>query len=143
MRLSVAFYCPDAHILYDVRTLDHRGLGGGATSRLRLAHALARRGHVVTAYINCPRPGRLREVRYEHFSRARTIQSDVLVATTSGGAQDLGPLQSMTVSAPIKLLLVHGTAAPAGAPASAFSHLYAPSNFIRRTACQEWGWPRE
>ncbi len=42
-RYRVVIYCPDRHIVYDGRTPDEIGVGGGITARVRMARALARR----------------------------------------------------------------------------------------------------
>ena len=54
VKRRVAIFCPDRHILYDGRTPDEVGVGGGITARVRMARALARRGHEVHMIVNCP-----------------------------------------------------------------------------------------
>ena len=51
MRVVIA--CPDRHLVYDGRTLDETGVGGGVTVRVRAAAALVKRGVEVTLVCNC------------------------------------------------------------------------------------------
>ncbi len=138
-QLRVAVYSPDQHLAYDVRTLDRIGVGGGVTSRIRMAHALAARGHKVTAYVNCPGEADLDGVSYRHFSRANSLQADVLIATTSGGAFDLRPLQEVSTNGALRIMMAHGVRPPRGFQPESFDYIYAPSNFIRDTLVSAWG----
>ena len=47
--------------------------GGSETAFIQMAQALARRGHEVWAFNNCPRPGRHGEVAYHHFPEALDV----------------------------------------------------------------------
>ena len=135
----VDIYSPDRHLSYDVHTLDRIGVGGGVTSRIRMAHALAARGHEVTAYVNCPDEGELDGVSYRHFSRANSLHADILIATTSGGAFDLRPLQDVAANGALRIMMAHGVHPPRGFQPESFDYIYAPSNFIRDTLLNVWG----
>jgi glycosyltransferase involved in cell wall biosynthesis len=138
MKYKVSFYCPDRHIVYNLRTLEEKGVGGGVTVRIRMAHALARMGHDVSVYINCPRNETLEKVKYHHFSEAQNIETDILIASSSGGDLDLSSLKNMTVSAKLKILMVHGKAFPKNVDPMKFDYVYAVSNFMRRFTRDFW-----
>lgn len=138
MKYEVLFYCPDRHISYDIRTLEKAGIGGGATARVRIAHALARRGHRVTLYINCRREGTFAGVRYWHFSSFDGEAADVFIATTSGGEMDLKDLHPSEVHSRIKILMLHGVDLPKSVQTADFDFLYLLSNFVRKIAVENW-----
>jgi glycosyltransferase involved in cell wall biosynthesis len=48
-------------------------LGGSETAFIQMAQALARRGHEVWAFNNCPRPGRHGGVEYHHFPESLAV----------------------------------------------------------------------
>jgi len=48
-------------------------VGGSETAFIQLTRALARRGHQVRAFNNCPRPGWHRSVLYHHFPDALAV----------------------------------------------------------------------
>jgi len=138
MSYKIAFYCPDKHILYDLRTLDHVGVGGGVTARVRVAHALARRGHPVQLFVNCPEEGILSGVNYYHFSGLGTLKTDIFIATTSGDGLDLSSITDKNISASLKILFIHGDPRPKGFDACTFDFIYAPSNFIAQEVVSNW-----
>ena len=88
MPYKITIYCPDNHISYNLNTLDKIGVGGGITTRIRVAHALARRGHEVQLFINCPVEGCTLGVNYFHCSQIRKVESDIFIASTSGDKLD-------------------------------------------------------
>jgi len=137
MKYKISLYCPDSHILYDINTLNHKGVGGGITSRIRLAHALARLGHDVTVYVNCPHNKKIQGVRYIHHSKCKVIDTDVFIASTSGGEFDLGSLQTMQIATRLKILMLHGVPLPNHVNYSDFDFVYFPSNFVKDTFCQQ------
>lgn len=139
----VVLYCPDSHLAYNGRTPDERGVGGGVVARVRLLKHLASLGHEVTAYVNCDRPGIYDGVEYRHFSEARQIRADVLIATTSGGALDLTPLLRVDVRSCLRVAWVHGIPKPRGLEDLNPDFIYTPSNFIKNVVITEWGWPAE
>jgi glycosyltransferase involved in cell wall biosynthesis len=141
MVYRVLFYCPDEHLRYDLRTLDHEGVGGGVTARVRMAHALASAGHEVTLAVNCLEDGMLDGVDYVHHRTVKRIETDILIASTSG-ALDLTPLCDIDIHAQLRLLMVHGVEAPAGLSCLLPDYLYALSNFIRGLIVTEWGFDR-
>jgi glycosyltransferase involved in cell wall biosynthesis len=140
---TITIYSPDSHLAYDRTTLDEQGIGGGATTRVRMAYALARRGHKVRLYINCPMERSENGVETRHFSTLQEDRSEIFIATTSGSGLDLSPLNSIELHASIRILLVHGTLSPMGYDLHSFDSIYAPSNFIRRIAITDWGIPQE
>ena len=138
MKKTVAFYCPDQHIQYDLHTLDEIGVGGGITARIRMAHALALAGHQVSLYINCPREGLIQGVRYQHYSSVEHFQEEILIATTSGGKLDLSILNEKRIDSKLKILMVHGVIYPGGISNDYFDSVYALSNYVRDIAIKRW-----
>ncbi len=138
MSYSIAIYCPDHHITYNINTLDQQGVGGGVTVRTRMAHALADEGNQVTLYVNCPSDERIRGVDYVHYSKLESGKFDIFIASTSGGGLDLGELRQKPIEAKIKVLFVHGTPKPQGFEDLAFDYVYVPSNFIRKRVENDW-----
>ncbi len=138
---KVAILCPDTHIVYDGRTPYERGIGGGISTRIRVARALARAGHQVTAIVNCARRQRIEGVDYVPLREADRVEADVAVLTTSGGALDLSPIHQLQVHAGLRILWVHGTSIPTGLDKIEFETVYAVSNFIRRAIIETWGLP--
>jgi len=141
LRYDVTIYCPDRHIVYDGRTPDRHGVGGGLTARVRLARALASVGHRVTVVANCPREGSYDGVQYVPLDGTKRIRTDVLVLNTSGGGLDLRPIHDVDVQARCRIVWVQGMPAPQALHEVALDFLCAPSNFIRRVAQQEWAVP--
>lgn len=138
MKYQVVFYCPDQHIQYDVRTLDQRGVGGGVTSRIRMAHALARKGHEVYLYVNCAEEGMNDGVTYTHFSKYSRQDADIFIAGTSGDKLDLGSIQISRIKAGKKLLMIHGVDLPANVNTDEYDSVYLLSNFVRTIAINKW-----
>ena len=101
--MQIVIYCPDRHFLYDGTTPDQAGVGGGLTARIRIAAALARRGHRVSVICNCPRETAHRGVLYQPLDSVSQIQTDVLMMHSSGGAFDLSGLLSIPVKAKKRL----------------------------------------
>ncbi len=129
---SVCIYCPDSHLVYDITSLEKHGVGGGVTSRIRIAHELARQGNQVTLYNNCPKEGNLRGVTYRHHTKFDLVKTDIFIASSSGGNFDLGEINSTNINARLKILLVHGIRLPANVHIEDFDFLYFPSNFSRQ-----------
>src|ERR1051325_11376571 len=128
---KVSIYCPDRHISYDGTILEQRGVGGGITVRLRLAQALAARGHDVSVICNCPRPLVHAQVKYLPLDEVKSLEADVLILHSTGDKLDFSPVLAMPVLAPIQIAFVDGVDAPKGLDKIRFDHLVAPSNFIR------------
>lgn len=139
---TITIFCPDTHITYDRTTLDKKGVGGGVTTRLRMAYALAKHGNAVKLYINCPRDGEEKGVETYHWSRMKKDHSDVFIATTSGGKLDLSSLMNIDLGDSLKVLLVHGVMKPQGMDSTPFDYVYAPSNYIKQIVVSEWGVPQ-
>lgn len=62
-------------------TLEERPLGGSESASLYIARSLARRGHDVTVFNNCPRPGNYDGVRYRPYGE--------IVAASRGSTYDV------------------------------------------------------
>ena len=137
MKYKISLYCPDSHILYDIRTLDHKGVGGGITARVRMAHALATLGHEVTLYVNCPQNKKVQGVRYIHHSQCQNIDSDIFIASTSGGEFDLAGLQKVKINTRMKILMLHGVPLPRNTNYQDFDFVYFPSNFVKENFCRQ------
>ena len=139
---DVTIYCPDRHFVYDGRTPDRQGVGGGLTARVRLARALAALGHRVTVVANCRREGTFDRVRYVPLEAATQIRADVLVLNTSGGGLDLSPIFAVDVRADCRILWLQGHEPPPPLLHEVpFDFLCTPSNFVRRVALREWNLP--
>lgn len=138
---QIVIYCPDRHIVYDGRTPDHTGIGGGITARVRLASALARRGHAVTVVCNCRERCTSQGVRYHRLDEVRRLEADVLILNTTRGAPDLRPALGLDIPACFRMAWVGGVPEPLGIHEVPFDVLCAPSNFIRGVARDAWGIP--
>lgn len=142
IKYNITFYCPDRHIRYDGgRSPDTKGVGGGVTVRIRLAHALAKRGHSVSMICNCVREEVDRGVHYIPLNRATEINTDILILATSGDGLTLEPFLQLKTQAKLKLLLAHGTDQPGAINKISFDSFYAISNFIRQVMRDDWGVP--
>jgi glycosyltransferase involved in cell wall biosynthesis len=137
MKYNVVIFCPDSHIVYNLHTLEKIGVGGGITSRIRIAHALANIGHDVTLFINCPRNETIDGVKYRHFSQFSNIDTDVFIASSSGGRFELKELSNFQVNSKIKILEIHGVVYPKTIAFEDFDYIYFPSNFILKSVTQE------
>jgi glycosyltransferase involved in cell wall biosynthesis len=129
--MQIAIYCPDRHFLYDGTTPDQAGVGGGLTVRIRIAAALARRGHRVSVVCNCSRETVHRGVLYRPLDQVNRIQADVLVMHSSGGAIDLTPLLSLSLEAKVRIFLLSGLDVAKSVHALNPDAIYVCSNFIR------------
>ncbi len=118
--------------------MDHKGIGGGATARVRAAYALAGCGHRLLLYINCPRERTELGVETRHFSKLKEDHSDIFIASTSGGQFNLADLERIPLDNHLKILFVHGVAQPNGLSAFHYDYIYPPSNFIREKVVHEW-----
>lgn len=142
MKYNITFYCPDQHIQYDGgRMPDKKGVGGGVTVRIRMAHSLAESGHTVTMICNCLQEEVDRNVLYAPLESKKNIETDILILTTSGDRLDLSSLSNLTVNTKLTILLVHGTIQPSGLKEIEIDYFYAASNFLRETLRDQWGVP--
>ncbi|MBI3161140.1 MAG: glycosyltransferase family 4 protein [Chloroflexi bacterium] len=141
--LRISLYCPDHHLAYDGRTPDKQGVGGGVAVRIRLAAALAKLGHDVAMICNCSRVETVDGVKYLPLAKAKSIDADVLILSSSGGDLDLRPALNLEIKASLRLIWVHGTPELKGLREIPYDYVCMPSNFIRQVAMDEWGVPRE
>lgn len=141
MEYSVTFFCPDSHLTYDLKTVEEKGVGGGVTARIRLAHAFADLGHKVTIYNNCPGRQIIQNVQYLPVDLASQIESDVFIAGTSGDGLDLSGLVEIDLCAKLKILMAHGVDPPDGVSLGDFDYIYALSNFVRDRIVSMWEVP--
>jgi len=137
MSLSVLITCPDAHVVYDGRTPDEDGIGGGVTARVRIGRALASLGISVQMAVNCQRREIIDGVEYVPLGKP-VKAADVLVATTSGGAFDLEPLPSGADDAQLKIAWLHGPEEPAGLDRLRPDVVYTVSNFVCEEIHKKW-----
>jgi glycosyltransferase involved in cell wall biosynthesis len=136
--MQIAIYSPDRHILYDGTLPDQTGVGGGVTARIRIAAALARRGHRVSVICNCPRDTVHLGVRYIPLDAIRRIKCEALALHSSGGRLDLTSLLSIPVDARIRFVVLSGSDLPKGSEEVHPDAIYVCSNFIRT---QIWRYP--
>ena len=141
MSFRVTIYCPDKHISFYGDTPDRVGIGGGLTARIRLARALARRGHQVNMIAHTPKEQVLDRVRYLPLGTQDQIDTDVLISSSSGDKLDLSPIQKLDIRTKLHIAWVHGTPKLGGIEQLPFDYLYTPSNFIRSVVQNEWGLP--
>lgn len=134
--MQIAIYCPDRHFLYDGTTPDQAGVGGGLTVRIRIAAALARRGHQVSVVCNCPKESVYRGVLYRPLESVSRIETDVLVMHSSGGAIDLTPLLALSLDAKVRVFLLSGLDVAKNVHALHPDAIYVCSNFIRTAMTQ-------
>lgn len=143
MPYHVTFYSPDRHLQYDGRIPRERGIGGGITSRIRMAEALAAAGHHVEMVVNCEEAHRCRQVHYRPLDSVARLDADILLLNTSGDQLDLSPAQALNPRARLKIVWISGTIMPGGLESIGFDFVYAKSNFLRQVAVDEWGVPRD
>jgi glycosyltransferase involved in cell wall biosynthesis len=139
----VVLFCPDRHLIYDGRTPDIIGVGGGVTARVRMARALARQGHSVTQVVHCSRRQVIDGVDYRPLDDAGRLEADVAIFNTSGGALDLSPALGLGLSARLRIAWVHGIQKPEGLERLGADVVYIVSNFVTRRAVDEWGIPAD
>lgn len=108
MPLTFVMHCPDEHLVYDGRTPDGEGVGGGVTARVRLAQALAGRGHDVEMICNARDAVTVAGVRYTPLAAAGARDCDVLIPVSSGGALSVAPVLKAGHRARLTLGWVHG-----------------------------------
>jgi glycosyltransferase involved in cell wall biosynthesis len=138
MTYKILLYCPDNHITYNLHTLDHIGVGGGITARLRMAHALANLGHKVTVFINCPQEEIIQGVSYHHYSHLEDSQTDIAIFSSSGGELNFKKISFQKISAQLKILMVHGDTFPGNISPNDIDFVYSLSNFVREIAINQW-----
>ena len=141
MRVVIA--CPDRHLVYNGRTPEETGVGGGVTVRVRAAAALVKRGVDVTLICNCQVASEHAGVRYVPLDSVSRIDADVLLLHSSGGALDVTPALSFPISSRVRVVMVSGVAPLKGLPAADADAIYLPSNFLRRYVTRHWSLPAE
>ncbi len=89
------------------QTMHHQGLGGSETAVVQIARALAKRGHRVAVYNNCPAPGDYDGVTYFQkkaiVEQARTAEFDVFIVSRFFG------FFQVPIAARLKVLWNHDT----------------------------------
>jgi glycosyltransferase involved in cell wall biosynthesis len=130
--MRIVIYSPDRHITYDGGTPDRMGVGGGITSRIRIAAALARRGHRVSVVCNCLAEATHKGVRYIPLGSVRRIECDALALHSSGGALDLTPVSGLDVKARVRVVVLSGLDVPKGSEDLRPDSYYVCSNFVRQ-----------
>jgi glycosyltransferase involved in cell wall biosynthesis len=138
MKYQIILYCPDQHISYNLQTLEKTGVGGGITARIRMAHALAKRGHQVTLFINCPKEEKIQGVNYRQLHQLENVNTDIFIASTSGDGLDLGRVNLSKINAKLKILMIHGVDLPKSVNPEDYDYFYILSNFVRTLAIEKW-----
>jgi glycosyltransferase involved in cell wall biosynthesis len=138
MTYNILLFSPDNHILYNQHTLDWIGVGGGITARIRLAHALAKSGHKISLYVNCPYDEFLDGIQYHHYSHLDNTTVDIAIFSTSGGNLEIDSAAVKKINARLKILMVHGVELPKNITPDDFNYIYALSNFVRDIAITKW-----
>ena len=141
MSFRIVLYSPDRSMFSDGRTPDATGIGGGHTSRLALAAALAAAGHDVTAVVNCHERVCVAGVDYRPLDEVTRIDCDVLIASSTGGELSFAPLRALDVLARLRVLYVQGVPMPADLEAVSADYACVPSEFLRGVLVDRWGLP--
>jgi glycosyltransferase involved in cell wall biosynthesis len=136
----VVLCSPDRGQVYDGRTLDARGVGGGITARLSMLGALAAEGHDVTAYVNTAERVVHAGVQYLPLDELSRIDTEILIAMSTGGFS-FSPLRSVPINAALRIVWVQGVPKPSDLDVVAPDFVYAASNFLRRVCIERWGLP--
>ena len=136
--MNIAFYSPDRHIVYDGSTPGAIGVGGGITFRIRIAAALAELGHDVQVICNCPETRVWNKVLYRRLDEVNEIDTDLLVAHSSGGGLDFTPFTRLRSMARARILALSGTGEPTNWREVQPDALFVPSNFVGREVCRNW-----
>jgi glycosyltransferase involved in cell wall biosynthesis len=130
--MQITIYSPDRHFIYDGATPDEKGVGGGLTARVRIAAALAARGHQVSVICNCLARRLYSGASYIPLDAIENIETDVLIAHSSGDKFDITALLNISVKARVKVLAISGIGLPKGTAEFAPDSIYACSNFVRK-----------
>jgi glycosyltransferase involved in cell wall biosynthesis len=101
------------------------------TARVRIAAALAARGHQVSVICNSPRQRLCDGVSYIPLDDVEIIEGDVLIAHSSGDKFDFSALLRISVKARVKVVAVSGIGLPKGTAEFAPDSIYVCSNFVR------------
>ena len=136
--MRIAFYSPDRHIVYDGSTPDLIGVGGGITVRIRMAAALAARGHEVQVVCNCPARICCDGVEYKPLDSVQELRTDVLIAHSTGGAFDLTPLGRLNVEANLRILVVSGIDEAAGWEEFRAQAITTPGDYVSSAVRRAW-----
>jgi glycosyltransferase involved in cell wall biosynthesis len=97
--MKIAFY--NHGIAFNGHTPFHQPLGGSESSIVYMARELARLGHVVDVYANCPEPGTYDGVQYRHyydfFAQYTATPWDILISFRSFDPFLLGRVAPRTI----------------------------------------------
>ena len=143
MPYRVLLYAPDRGVLYDGRTPEETGVGGGITARLSLLSAMAELDHDVTAYVNCAAPVEHRGVRYLPLNRFDRADTDIFIAITTGGDLSFAALRGRSIRARLKIVWVQGVPMPDALDAVDPDYVYVASNFLREVCETRWQVPAD
>jgi len=139
MSLSVIIYCPDRHVVYDGRTPESVGIGGGITARIRIGRALASFGHKVQMAVNCSRAEVIDGVEFIPVDDVSQLSADVVILNTSGDQLDLTPAIDLQIRTASLIIWTQGVQMPQGLHELNPDYVYVPSRFIGDIALDEWG----
>jgi glycosyltransferase involved in cell wall biosynthesis len=138
MTPAILIWCPDRHILYDGRSPDDLGVGGGITARIRVARALVRHGHRVQVWGHCRRRESLDGVEYVPLDQRPQPGAEVTVVTTSGGSFDLSQAGALDGRSRLTVVWLHGPQTPSGLEALVADSVYTVSNFVCEEIRKTW-----
>ena len=124
---------------YDGDTPDLYGVGGGITSRVRMAKALAGLGNSVEMIVNTPQRRLIDNVLYIPLDQCTKLITDILILNTTGDKLDLTPIRDVTLRTKLNILWVSGIAKPSGLEKLSIDYLYVKSNFLREYVTRNWG----
>jgi polysaccharide pyruvyl transferase CsaB len=141
--IHIILVSPDRSEVYDGRTPDERGIGGGITARIALLAAFAARGHRVEAYINCAARTVIDGVTYIPLAELRAVNCDLFIACSTGGALSFESLTNIPIQARLRLLWIMGSPRPAAFESLQPDYIVAASHFLRDVAVNRWGTPAE
>ena len=113
-KYSVTIYCPDTHVTYDRNVMDHKGVGGGATARVRIAYALAASRSSGTPIYQLPKGENRIRRRNTPFFQTNTRPFGHLHRQHQWWTIRSCYLGKIELESRLKILLVHGIAQPNG-----------------------------
>jgi polysaccharide pyruvyl transferase CsaB len=137
----IVLYCPDTNLKLHGDIYKTKGLGGGKTALIKLAHAFQKSGCSVVFYTYTD-GGTYSGVQYRRFEDFDACDADVFIAFT-GHKLDLSDLRAKDIRAKIRILLVGGASHIRGLEPGYFDFFYAISHYLKERLVREWGLPYE